>query len=204
MVARWRVLVQRAGYGRLVTLSPETAAMLTAHDLLDRLLHTYRKPLADELSGYANHCRRMLSFCLALAPQAGIEDQHKLAIAAAFHDIGLWTDDTLDYLPPSVQLAADYLSASGHAGWIEEVGLMISEHHRLRPVRDARYPLVEVFRRADLVDFSRGVYTAGLPRSMIRAQQALFPNAGFHRMLARRGLRWMARHPLRPLPMLKW
>jgi len=175
-----------------------------APDLLTELLDSYADLLGADREGYANHCRRMLAFCLLLRPDVTPEEHEKLVIAAAFHDIGIWVDDTLDYLPPSAALAATYLRVRGLEDWVEEVSLMVTEHHKLRPYRDARFPLVEVFRRADLVDFSRGVYTAGMSRALIDEVKAAHPNAGFHAMLARRGVQWLKRHPLRPAPMMKW
>ena len=38
-----------------------------------------------------------------------------MAIAAAFHDIGIWTAGTFDYLEPSVRVAAAYLTGTGRA-----------------------------------------------------------------------------------------
>lgn len=175
-----------------------------AHDVLISLLDGYRDPLGADHAGYLNHCRRMLTFCLTLQPTVTSEQREKLAIAAAFHDIGLWTDDTLDYLPPSAVLAAAYLRETGREDWVEEVCLMVTEHHKLRPFNDPRYPLVEVFRRADLVDFSLGIYRAGLSREFIAGVKARVPNAGFHAMLMRRSLRWLKQHPFNPAPMMKW
>lgn len=186
---------------------PADAASLfrtPAHEQLEALLADYRERIGDDYDGYLNHCRRMLGFCHALHPDLTADEGEKLAIAAAFHDIGLWTDDTLDYLPPSSALAEMYLRLVGKADWVDEICLMVTEHHRLRPVTETPYPLVEVFRQADLVDFSLGAYRAGLPRALIDAAKQQYPNAGFHAMLARRSLRWLRRHPLRPAPMMKW
>lgn len=177
---------------------------IPAHDVLISLLDGYRDRLGPDHAGYLNHCRRMLTFCLTLQPQVSSDQREKLAIAAAFHDLGLWTDDSLDYLPPSAALAAAYLRESGREDWVEEVCLMVTEHHKLRPVSDPRYPLVEVFRQADLVDFSLGAYRAGLAREFIAGVKAHAPNAGFHAMLARRSLSWLRRHPFNPMPMMKW
>lgn len=37
----------------------------------------------------------------------------KYAIAAVFHDIGIWTNHTLDYLDPSAGQAKAYLTETG-------------------------------------------------------------------------------------------
>lgn len=171
--------------------------------LLDELLSPWRAVIGADYDGYRNHCQRMLAFCRALH-ETSASDREKLAIAACFHDIGLWTAGTLDYLPPSVTAAHSSLRERGHEAWSEEIALMIGEHHKLRPVRDPRYPLVEVFRRGDLVDFSLGLYRAGLERRFVAEVQAALPNAGFHRGLLRKAGAWFIRHPLRPAPMMKW
>jgi len=103
----------------------------------------------------------MLNFCFFLANPTE-EDRKKLIIAAAFHDIGIWSDHTIDYLPPSVALARKYLNENGLEEWVEEIELIIDMHHKIRPYKNARYPLVEWFRRADLVDFSLGSVKSGL------------------------------------------
>lgn len=175
-----------------------------AHHTLDTLLARWQPDLGEQFTAYGNHCRRLLVFCQALQPALSEDDQRKLGIAAAFHDLGLWTHDTLDYLPPSQQLAAAYLDEQGLADWQTDIDRMISEHHKLRADDQAHQPLVEIFRQADLVDFSWGLYRAGLPRALVRTVQAACPDAGFHAFLLRRGLGWLGRHPLNPLPMMKW
>ena len=47
---------------------------------------------------------------------------------------------------------------TGREGWSEQIALMIEWHHKVRPYRNERFPLVEVFRKGDLVDFSLGVF----------------------------------------------
>ncbi len=49
--------------------------------------------------------------------------------------------------------------------------------------RKSRLPLVALFRRADLADFSLGLIRGGVPGAIMRAVKAAFPNAGFHKRL---------------------
>jgi hypothetical protein len=63
---------------------------------------------------------------------------------------------------------------------------------------------VEDFRRADWIDVTLGVLTFGTPRSLIREVKAAWPDAGFHRLLARLELRHLGKHPLNPIPVLRW
>jgi len=154
-----------------------------------------------DLPGYRNHVCRVISFCGALY-QLDEEERQKITIAACFHDLGIYSDGTFDYLPPSVALVRAYLGREGLGEWEDEIASMIDEHHRLRRIQ--RGGLAEVFRKADLVDFSLGLFTLGLPRSKVADVRAEFPNLGFHRNLARVAGRWICRHPFNPVPVLKW
>jgi hypothetical protein len=171
--------------------------------LLERALAPWREVIGDQYLGYRNHVYRMAHFSFALLGEPTGEERRKVLVAGAFHDIGIWTADTVDYIDPSVPPALDYLDQNGLAAWSDEVETMIREHHKVRSYRGP-YPLVEVFRRGDLADFSLGVVRSGIPKRYVGAVQSAFPNAGFHAFLVRRLAGWVARHPLNPLPMMKW
>ncbi|WP_067822201.1 hypothetical protein [Nocardia inohanensis] len=170
------------------------------------------EPWAAELGGdrdaYTNHVLRVLSFCDLLAGTSpggtnAPSARPEFRCAAVFHDLGVWTANTFDYLPPSIDLARDWLIGNGQPELVPEVTAMIDDHHRIRPVRGP-YPGVEVFRRADLVDVSAGLVRSGISRRAYRAVAERYPNAGFHRRLAQLGARRVRSHPLSPLPMVKW
>ena len=171
--------------------------------LLEDILNDWTVIIGDEYQGYRNHVYRMVHFCFALH-ECNDQEKEKIIIAAAFHDIGIWIEGTLDYLPPSVPPAMDYLRNRNLDDWSTEIELMITEHHKVKEYEDSKYPLVEVFRKGDLVDFSLGVVKFGLPRSLIKQLKAEFPNAGFHKNLAKRAAKWFVKHPLNPAPMMKW
>ena len=171
--------------------------------LLEEILDTWRGQIGGDFTAYRNHVYRMANFCFALRDCNG-DDRDKIAIAGAFHDIGIWSDGTFDYLPPSVRRARDYLQATGREAWAAEIELMIDMHHKLKAYTDERYPLVEVFRKADLVDVSLGLVTFGVPRRFIRAVKKAFPNTGFHKRLVQLTGGWLAKHPVSPPPFFKW
>lgn len=170
---------------------------------IEAILRPRRDLIGDDYAGYRGHVYRVFNLCLQLR-DVDADERRKLAIALAFHDIGLWSARTVDYLPPSEAEARDWLAGQGLSAWGDEIGLMIAMHHRVRRWRDPATPLVEVMRRADLVDFSRGLYRAGLPRAFLRRLSRAIPNAGFHRFLMRGALDWFRHHPLRPPPFLRW
>jgi hypothetical protein len=171
--------------------------------LLDETLTPWRAQIGADYDAYRNHLYRVVNFCCALAEP----DDHglsKIAIAACFHDLGIWTHGNLDYLPPSAELARGWLRAHGHADWADEIVAMIDLHHRFRPWTAPGGELVDAFRKADLVDVSLGMVRFGLPRSLVAEVRAAFPNAGFHKRLVQLTLRQLRSDPLRPLPMMKW
>src|SRR5262249_25802944 len=143
------------------------------------------------------------NFCAALRPPDA-DGREKIAIAAAMHDLGIWTAHTFDYLPPSIELATAHLRRGGRAEWTAEITATIGEHHKLSMDRENPDWLVEPFRRADAVDVSRGVIRFGLPRSLLRQVFSTWPDAGFHRRLAQLALQRLQSHPLSPLPMVRW
>jgi hypothetical protein len=177
---------------------------------LDEVLEAHATVLSRDFVAYQNHTYRVANFCLAqiaqVAGEADGEQLERVAIAAAFHDLGIWTDRTFDYLPPSVRLATAYLARIGKPEWESEITEMIEAHHKLSPYRGDRASrsLVEPFRRADWIDVSRGLRTFGLPRALLRDVFTTWPNAGFHKKLAELELTRLRTHPWNPLPMVKF
>lgn len=169
----------------------------------DQILTSFALAIGPDLQGYRNHIYRVLNFYCALNGTDG-SPAEAVQIAAAFHDLGIWTDDTLDYLPPSVALAIHYLESRQRADLIDEVSALILEHHKVRPYRSSHATTVEAFRQADLVDVSLGLISFGVPRAFIKAVQSTFTDHGFHGMLMRLSVRQLIRSPLRPLPMFRW
>lgn len=169
--------------------------------LADEIIAAHRGMIGRDFAGYRNHVFRMINFCFA---QGGLEEEkrEKIIIAGSFHDLGIWPTNTLDYLPPSIELANEYLSRHGLDGWSGEISTMIEMHHRLR--RCSADPLAEVFRRGDLVDLSLGFFTSGIAAEHVREVRKRFPNAGFHRKLLRIVARRAVQYPLDPLPIFKW
>jgi len=177
--------------------------LLTEIATLDAILARHAGEIGADFVGYRNHAYRVANLCLAHRPGSG-DVVEKVAIASAFHDLGIWTDHTFDYLEPSVALAMQYLADTGQGPWGPEIAAMIREHHKITRYKGDPEWLVEAFRRADWTDVTLGALASGLPRTTIRDVQKAWPDAGFHRLLVRLELRHLARHPLNPLPVLRW
>lgn len=170
--------------------------------ILDELLHAHAAELGADFTAYRNHTYRVVNLCAALT-SPGPEQLQKIAIAAAFHDLGIWIDGTFDYLPPSIRAAAAFLERSGKPEWTGEISSMIREHHKISSCRGGAHDLVEPFRRSDWIDVSRGLFSFGLSRGLRGEIFAAWPNAGFHKRLLQLELTRLRTHPWNPLPMVR-
>ena len=194
------------------------AGLLTSLPTVEEVLDEHASELGHDLIAYRNHVYRVVNLCLAIVGDSRVE-REKIAVAAVFHDLGIWTNQTFDYIAPSVAIAREHLAARGMADWIPEIEAMIVDHHKITASRPNPHPsttargalsgvegqsLVESFRRADWIDVTRGLRRFGLPRTFVAAVSATWPSAGFHRRLVELTIdRWW-KHPLKPLPMVKW
>jgi len=186
-------MVQYADYAGLITSLPT----------VEEVLEDHAPELGHDLVGYRNHVYRIVNLCFAIVGNGPVELE-KIAVAGVFHDLGIWTNNTFDYIAPSVAAAREHLAARGMADWIPEIEAMIADHHKVTPSRANPQSLVESFRRADWIDVSLGLRRFGLPRTFIAAVDATWPNAGFHRRLVQLTIDRFWKHPLTPLPMFKW
>lgn len=151
--------------------------------LADEILESHRHRAGGDDAGwdaYKAHVYRVVNFARALTPDGPYRDD-KLAIAAAFHDLGAF--DTLDYLVPSIEVQDAWLQQTGREAWSAELALIIAEHHRLVGYGPSRpyAALVEAVRRADLVDVSQGLVRFGLPGSYVKEVRASFDASVFFR-----------------------
>lgn len=170
-------------------------------ETIDDILGTHWRGDPSLRAPYRNHVLRMTSFCRALSDAV---DPFELGVAGAFHDLGVWTVPTWDYLAPSRQMAREWLWARQRAGCCERVEAMIEYHHKITRYRGPHEAAVEAFRRADWIDVSRGRLRFGVPAQTIVAINRSHPNLGFHAFLRRRAARAFIEAPLRPLPMFRW
>ena len=176
--------------------------LLTHIPTLDAVLRKHEAVLGRDFEAYRNHAYRVANLCAAQS-SGSPEEIEKIAIVSAFHDLGIWTDRTFDYLSPSASLARGHLTESGHAGWIPEITAAILEHHKISRYRGNDGWVVEPFRRADWMDVSMGLISFGLSGGLFETVVATWPRAGFHKLLARLELRRLRTNPWSPLPMVR-
>jgi hypothetical protein len=184
----------------LIRTSDEYGDLLTRIPTIDDVLNDHAAALRDDFLGYRNHVYRIANLCVAVAGRSELE---KIAIAAVFHDLGIWTNRTFDYIAPSIALAHDYLVARACEDWATEIERMIADHHKITPSTADPALLVEAFRRADWVDVTRGLRHFGIPRPLVARLFATWPSAGFHWRLVTLTLDRLRSHPLTPLPMVR-
>lgn len=170
---------------------------------IESLIEPHRAELGKHYDAYRNHVLRQLAFCEQLGGDQ-ISDDTRFAwqIAGAFHDLGIWSEKTWNYLEPSAALAERWLIENGREDLTPIVARMVHEHHGLRARGDATDP-VEVFRRADVIEVWLGLRRYGLPFSAYRKQLKLHPESGFHMTLIAEFFKYLPKHPLRPLPMFR-
>ena len=168
---------------------------------IEQLLLKFKPVLGKDYEKYRNHVYRVFLNCLLIDDDKINED--KYAIAAVFHDIGIWTGHTFDYLPPSIEQAKLYLEETGKQDWADEISNMIFWHHKMSASSGESETTIETFRKADWTDVSLGLLTYGTDKQKIRENRMVFPNAGFHVFLVKQAFNNLLKHPFNPLPMFK-
>lgn len=175
--------------------------MVYTEYMIEELLQQNRSVIGPDFAGYRNHVYRVYRNCLLLDRQ--MNNREKYAIAAVFHDIGIWTHHTVDYLNPSIEQATAFLTTTGRQHLLVDVTQMIRWHHKIRPYRGPGHHLVETFRKADWIDVSFGILSFGTDRRVLRINRTILPNRGFHAMLLKKLLKNLLVHPTKPLPMFR-
>ena len=175
--------------------------MIVALQFITLLLNGYKADLDNDYETYHNHCQRI--YYNAVLMDSTEANKEKYAIAATFHDLGIWTANTFDYLDPSIELCKQYLIANHKANWIDEITLMIDMHHK-RSYYKGEYELtVETFRKADWIDVTKRLKKYNANKKQLKIIKKSFKNKGFHRFLAWQSVKNFFKHPLNPLPMFK-
>src|SRR5262245_18437721 len=101
--------------------------LLTSVPTVDEVLHAHASELGHDFVAYRNHVYRVVNLCAAIV-EDGV-DLEKIAVTAVFHDLGIWTTKTFDYIASSIALADDYLVARKRENWTVEIEGMIAYDH---------------------------------------------------------------------------
>ena len=73
---------------------------ITQNEIIDLILDSHKDDLGDYFESYRNHVYRVYN--LAITNVTSDRDSKIVSIATAFHDLGIWTNNTFDYLKPSI------------------------------------------------------------------------------------------------------
>ena len=166
---------------------------------IDKILTARRQALGPDYNAYANHAKRVF----LIAEQLGARNNRdEMAIAAAFHDVGIWTHESWDYLEPSNTEALKFIQENELMVNQELVESMIMNHHKITAVGNDL--ITEAFRKADLIDFSKHSIRYGLRKKWLKSLMDNYPWHNFHRVLVNKFLKYAWQNPLRPLPMMRW
>lgn len=172
----------------------------SAEPHIEEILEKYKTALGIYYSAYRNHVYRVYNLTLQLCSATETE-RDTIAVAAAFHDISIWTDHTFDYLQPSIALANRYCNEKSMTAQAAEVATIIDNHHKLTEYK--MNASVEAFRKADLIDLSFNLFTYGIEKNYLRRLNSTFPRNGFHRFIFGNIAKNIMLKPWNPLPMVR-
>lgn len=174
--------------------------MIEKYKTIETILEDYKSVLGKDYSVYKNHIYRIFNWSIIFDDNP--ENIEKYAIASVFHDLGIWTHN-FDYLKPSIQLVTAYLKKNKQEDWMEEISLIIDNHHKMSSYNGKFQQVVETFRKADWIDVTNGFKKHQLSKQDFKLVKSTFSNKGFHLFLVKQSLKWFVKHPFNPLPMFK-
>ena len=169
------------------------AGLVTSLSTVEKVLDNHASELGHDFIAYRNHVYRVVNLCLAIVGHSRAELE-KIAVAAVFHDVGIWTNNTFDYIAPSVAVAREDLTARGMADWIPEIEAPAQIRSRWSNHFGARTG-----------SMCRSDYEGSASRARSsRLSPPRRPSAGFYRRLVKLTIDRFWKHPLTPLPVVKW
>jgi hypothetical protein len=175
--------------------------LLVSDPTIDNILNKYKTELGQYSEPYKNHVYRVFNLAMTLGAEEIKPYFKEVSISAAFHDLGIWTDQSLDYLHPSVKLSFNYIHEHNLDVDRQLVANIIENHHRLNRFGDNS--AVESFRKADMIDLSRGLIRFGINKEYMKQLYKSLPSRGFHLFIFREVIGHSVRNPFNPFPMLR-
>lgn len=171
------------------------------NSIIENILREYEYTIGKDFEKYRNHVYRVFNTCLILDDSK--QNDAKYAVASAFHDLGIWTNRTLDYLKPSIALAHKYLEQINNQSWNDEIKLIIDMHHKRSKYVGPYQQTVEIFRKADWIDVTQGRKSFGIDKNDYKNLVKIYPYLGLHRFLLFQTFKNFIKSPFNPLPMFK-
>jgi hypothetical protein len=144
------------------------------------------------------HCVRLFLIAERMAADRALDVDRELLLCATFlHDAGLYTGVTTGdvYVTDSRRLAERTLAPFGWPSERLALCLDAVEQHHAQRSRWKWGAEVELVRRADLVELSRGLVNFGVSRSWLNQLFRELPRKGLYRLIAASLLHRDGRHP---------
>lgn len=155
--------------------------------------------MGKDFDAYHHHCQRIYCYSKTLLL---MRENKKLAIAAAFHDLSIWKDNSMDYLKGSSEECLKYLQIHQSNYLPDEFRHIICHHHQLRSIKGNIE--AEAFRKSDLIDLTAGFVRFNIPKSLVQAAEEEFPRLGFSKIILKKWMGYALKNPSKPIPMIKW
>lgn len=152
--------------------------------LLEERLEPFRQVIGDDFAGYRGHLYRVLTYAIHFL--GGDETfRAEIETALAYHDIAVWTHNSLDYLQPSADMC---MADNVQNNWGYDPKLLediILQHHKITKFRGPNENVVNAVRKGDWVDAYQGMLRKGLSKAQVNAVAEAIPAEGFYESLAR-------------------
>ena len=178
-------------FGRSVINGNSSYTIYTKNSVLDHHLKLFANEIGDDYDAYRNHYLRVLTFAkYHCGDRCGQREIDLMALALAYHDIGLWSDHQLSYLDPSAKQLHTHAN-DGSNRWTDEelvtANGIVMQHHKLTAWNgiEGDEILINSVRKGDWADATIGMIRYGLPPSLLGHAYTQLPEAGFHSILAR-------------------
>ena len=156
---------------------------------VEKQLDKYKGDLGEDYAGYRGHIYRVLTYAIHFL-DGDTSHLDLIGLALVYHDLAVWSDKNLAYIEPSVARARQDLKDSLTEKELALVADIIYWHHSLKSYEGEQSSVINAVIKADLIDFSRGLITLGMPRRHIAKLSQLVPNNGFHKALMEVGFRY--------------
>jgi hypothetical protein len=153
--------------------------VVDSHQDIESLLNPYKPLLGEDFDGYRGHLYRVFSYANHILKGDRSHDK-AIATALVFHDIGLWTDNTLAYLEPSWRRAQEKIAADFSQEEQQLVHDIILWHHKITAFDGPHADVVNAVRRADWIDATQGYSRQGMPGTHIDLVSSQIPPQGFY------------------------
>lgn len=183
-----------------MTSAAQTSAPTAVHpDLRAKADAVFERVSPYEGFGFRHHCQRLWRFTTMLLEQRGLTlDPDVAYMVAMWHDLGLVSerDQGANYLRRSLSLfqrESKDVDLQGSDPAVLQQCLLYN--HRLLPVPNLA-PEAECFRRAVIIEHSRGLKRWGLDRGAVKQVFDELPRGNFDRVLLDFTWRTFKREPL--------